>query len=64
MHAPIFDFSLQIAENKAYNIGTYAGIKNNMIVEGNCPEIVETCKTNVKNKKVDFRGRFFTQLLI
>ncbi len=33
--------------------------RKNIIFGENCSEIVEFCKKNTKNKKVDFRGRFF-----
>jgi hypothetical protein len=36
----------------------YARRRKNIIFGGNRPEIVELCKKSIKNKKVNFRGRF------
>jgi hypothetical protein len=38
--------------------------KQNMIFGRNRPEIVEFCKKSIKDKGVDFRGKFCTQVLI
>jgi hypothetical protein len=61
MHAPYFDFSSQIAKN----IGTYMQERKKTWFLGKITgKLLNFVKKVQKNKKVDFRGRGFTNMLI